>query len=325
MDDQGTIVTVLGAGATAACGYPLAQQLFPRLSEYGNLLGDNCQRLRSAIDHVVTKAAELGCSTPDDLARRMHHSRHGGTQNYYAALKTLFYSRIATDAFFLHLESQITDQAMESVKNLWHQILDGFSHDWTQGLRRTQHRLTSFDYDRVPELVFARHFSTGGQWFGGDLYSPAALNSGFALGASEISDEGFCYLKLHGTVGVRPFGDNDDEALFDQFYGQYAPFGSPLEISDELYFDPNRDDNDFKHIRFCPLVVFPADKQRVESGGQEYNLARYVKSIRAKADQIFSHWVFFSRARQELAGLFDAQSAQRENPCVPPRCQPALC
>ena len=59
MSDR-SIVTVLGAGASASCGYPLANELFPRLEEFGRTFGEDRRLIRAAIEHVVAEAGRLG-------------------------------------------------------------------------------------------------------------------------------------------------------------------------------------------------------------------------------------------------------------------------
>jgi hypothetical protein len=152
MSDQ-SIVTVLGAGASASCGYPLAADLFPRLEEFGNTLGENRRLLKIAIEHVIAKARELECLTPDDLAFQIEQRRLGGPDNYQAALRTLFYARIATDLFFLHLEQQVTAESMQRFRGYWHDALGAFSDRWFSGFPATRQRLLSFNYDRIPELL----------------------------------------------------------------------------------------------------------------------------------------------------------------------------
>src|SRR4051812_19574570 len=73
-----SIVTVLGAGASASGGYPLARDLFPKLEQFGNTLGDDHKLMRIAIGHVIAQARELDCLTPDDLALQAHQRRAGG-------------------------------------------------------------------------------------------------------------------------------------------------------------------------------------------------------------------------------------------------------
>jgi hypothetical protein len=290
--DDGTIVTVLGAGVSSGSGFPLARDLFPRVREFGESLGDSCHKLRLVIEHVVKKADELGCLTPDDLALQMYQRRFGGVKNYDAALNTLYYSRIATDALFLHIERQTSSQTMQPFVDFWHDVIGSYSEKWGAGFPPTKHRLVTFNYDRMPELVLSRHFPeiAGDSYHPKDLYGPNVLNAALSYYSGlEFREDNFCYLKLHGSIGIIPVGKNEIDADFGHRSIHYASLGgtSP-EISDNLYFEDTLNETGLPKRKFTPLIAFPADKQRIEEGGQEYNLEDYIKAIRSKANDIFS-------------------------------------
>jgi hypothetical protein len=281
---EGHIITVLGAGASARCGFPLADDFFPRVKTFGESLGENCRQLQQVIDYVVTKAREFDCLTPDDLALRMYQTRYGENRN--EALNILYYARIVTDAFFLHTERQASTSTMRAFKDYWHEVVGSYSQNWRAGFPKTRHRLVTFNYDRIAELSFSRYFPEIAN-NGMDLYGPNMLNTGFSGWKSglEFEDEGFCYLKLHGTIGVRPVGRN--EVMFDEHFIHYAAgLGTKNpEITDNLYFEPG--ENGLPKRKFAPLVAFPIDKQHVESGGEEYNFKDYIDAICAKAREVF--------------------------------------
>ena len=87
---DGCIITVLGAGASVKCGFPLANDFFPSVKAFGESLGENCRQLRKVIAYVVAKAQDLDCLTPDDLALQMYQTRTG--QNHKVNLDLLYYS-----------------------------------------------------------------------------------------------------------------------------------------------------------------------------------------------------------------------------------------
>ena len=209
-------------------------------------------------------------------------------ENYRKAWRTLSLARVATDAFFLHLESQLGRAAMEPMKNLWHEILGPSTDDSAHEFPRTKYRLVSFNYDRVPEITFTRFFS-GSSNIQLDPYSTQVLNCG--LNGSEgptFRQDSFCYLKLHGTIGVEPIGVN--ERVFHDHFRHYASFtrsDSSFQVTDALYFKNEADPDGLPTWNVMPLIVFPADKQRVEAGGQEYNFAEYINAIREQATKIF--------------------------------------
>ena len=241
--------------------------------------------MRTVIEYVVAKAQELDCLTPDDLALQMYQTRTG--QNHKVNLDLLYNSRIVTDAYFLHLERQALNSTMRAFKDYWHEVVGNYSQNWRGGFPDTPHRLVTFNYDRIAELSFVRHFpaiATNGM----DLYGPHMLNTGFSGWRSGLTfEDGFCFLKLHGTVGVMPLGPNEAGYAFGDRFVHYAA-GLANEnpaITDELYFEANG--SDLPERKLIPLIAFPVDKQHVESGGQEYNFKEYIDVVGTKAREIF--------------------------------------
>jgi hypothetical protein len=289
VSDQ-SIVTVLGAGASARCGYPLAKDLFPKLEQFGSTLPENCKVIRAVIDHVISQAKELDCLTPDDLALQAHQRRGGGEHNYRAALRTLAYARIATDLFFLHLEKQVSAEAMERFKGYWHDALGGFTDNWFGRFPSTKQRLVSFNYDRIPELALARFFrAAAGQQHSMDIYSQDVLNTGLSYhGGCEFAKSRFCYLKLHGSIGIEPVSKNEIDADFGHPLRHYSPIGAPLDkLTDSFYFKEELDNSGLPVPRVMPLIAFPADKQRIEGGGSDYSFEKFINTIRPQAEEVF--------------------------------------
>jgi hypothetical protein len=286
---MGNTITVFGAGTSVQCGFPLADKFFPSVNAFGQSLGDNCRQLQRVIEHVVERAQALGCSTPDDLALQMYQTAQA--ENYSAALNTLYYARIVTDAFFLHAERQVSPPMMRPFKDYWHSVVGNYSRNWGAGVPDTTHRLVTFNYDRIAELAFVHFFpQIGNNRL--DLYGPGMLNTGFSDWRSglQFQDRGFCYLKLHGSVGVRPIGRNEIGWAFgDRFFHYAKRLGSNNpEITDNLYFEPVSDENALPRRRFTPLVAFPVDKQNIESGYDEYNFKDYIDAVGSKAREIFA-------------------------------------
>jgi hypothetical protein len=123
----------------------------------------------------------------------------------------------------------------------------------------------TFNYDRIPELSFVRYFPEIAN-NGMDLYGASMLNTGFSDWKSALQfGDGFCYLKLHGSVGVIPIGRDDVEAASDHRFAHYAGLASKkFEITDTLYFEAG--DTELPTRRIAPVIAFPIDKQHVESG-----------------------------------------------------------
>jgi hypothetical protein len=287
MSDR-TTITVLGAGGTAACGYPCAIDLFPQVKRFGDTLGEDCRHLKLAINFVVAKADELHCTTPDELAFQMHQRRIGGLGHYNTAIRTLAYARIATDAFFLKLEQDISPAATQRIARLWHEVLGPFTDEWFSAFPSTKHRVVTFNYDRVLELVFSQSFQSicGSR----DLLGPEVLNAGLGhFSGLTFAPDRFCYLKLHGTVGIEPIGDNEIAWHHGDRFHYYAGLGGSAPASDALYFEEAVDEETgLPKPKLHPLIAFPVDKQRIEGLGSDYNLEKYIKAMRVQAERIFS-------------------------------------
>lgn len=291
MDDK-LIVTVLGAGASANCGYPLAKNLFPQIGAFGESLGPNCTNLKTVIGLVIKKAEEFDCTTPDDLAFQMHQRRGGGMARYREAWRTLSYARIATDAYFLSLEHKVTGVQLQSYKDYWHQALGSYSDEWSGRFPQTRHRLLSFNYDRMPELALYRYFPrASGEGSGRDIWGPEILNTGLSSTSkfSVIGDR-FCYLKAHGSIGVEPIGQGHFEYAFGERIKHYIAIGTgSREVADNLYFTGKSDEDGFPAPGRVPLLAFPADKQRIEAGEEDYNLKEYLSAVRPAAERAFAN------------------------------------
>lgn len=283
-------VIVLGAGASVACGYPAAANFFERLSTYGKSLDTEAAKLRIAIQHVVDRAADVEALTIDDLARLALLRRGGGMQNYDNAWRTASLARIVTDAFFLHLEREIPHGALEAFKGLWHEIIGPITDDLAHEFPQTRYRLVSFNYDRLAEIAFNRSF-TGAGTAQYDIYSSTILNTGLNRDEGpKFRDGKFSFLKLHGSVGVCPFGPSENDRFFGHFFGHYAPLSqsSSPAVNDDTYFKDELDQHGLPVWKNLPLIVFPADKQRVEAGGEDYNFREYITAIRGQAAKIFA-------------------------------------
>jgi hypothetical protein len=281
------IVTILGAGASESCGFPLARDLFPKITAFGATLDKNCAHLKNAINHVIKKAEEFGCATPDDLAFQMHQRRGGEVADHRQAWRTIFYSRIVTDAYFLFLERQVTTNQLQSYKDYWHEAFGGFTDAWFGSFPKTRHRLMSFNYDRMPELAFRRHFPSVAE--DKNLYD--RLNTGLApFSKYQITDSKFCFLKLHGSVGIQMIERNESEDGFGRSTDHYSPFGNlDQEIMDTIYFKKSVDEEGYPVPARFPLLAFPSDKHRIESGEKDINLDKYIRAVKSAAEKAFEN------------------------------------
>lgn len=287
--DDGLIITVLGAGASVGCGYPQAKDLFPQIREFGISLGDSCTKLKNAIDHVVKEAERLQCETPDDLALLTHQQR-GDFNAQQQSYLTLSYARIATDAFFLSLEQQVTPTHLKPYKDYWHEVFGFYRDNIGKNLSTTSHRLFTFNYDRLPEKALIHWYpqlTSNGR--NNEIHGTTMLNSGLTSFDNQgVADDWFCYLKLHGTIGAFPITSNQMGYNFgDRVKHHSSLFNTNVDICDTLYFKESKDENPLTKIKIHPLIVFPCDKQRIESGGQDLYLADYIKTIKESVEKVF--------------------------------------
>jgi len=181
---------------------------------------------------------------------------------------------------------------LQAYKDYWHEALGGYSDDWLGRFPRTRHRLLSFNYDRMPELAIRRHFPrVTGDDNARDLWGPDILNTGLASYSKyAVTDSQFCYLKLHGSVGIETIGKNEVDYGFGCSTKHYFPLGKGVqEITDSLYFKDKADEDGFPASGRVPLLAFPADKQRIEAGGEDYNLKDYVSAVRPAAEKVFAN------------------------------------
>src|SRR5215471_16529185 len=74
------------------------------------------------------------------------------------ALNVLYYARIIADGFFLQTEQRVSASTMLAFKDYWHETLGSYSQQWRIGFPKTKHRLVTFNYDRIAEMSFVRHF-----------------------------------------------------------------------------------------------------------------------------------------------------------------------
>jgi len=95
-------------------------------------------------------------------------------------------------------------------------------------------------------------------------------------------------LKLHGSIGIEPLGENEIDSHFGHHFRHYSPIEASLEkLTDGFYFDEALDNDGLPTPRVIPLIAFPVDKQRIEAGGRDYSFEKFINAIRPQAEQIF--------------------------------------
>lgn len=298
-----TCVYILGAGCSfnEQHGYPLAAQFVPALNSYAAKISGvaECQRIRIAVEETATlltqcQSGPCHASTIDQLislilnhrcdaqirALRPSSSADAVALTYDAVRK----AKIATAACFLEMEKAVRLQHMNKYKNfIQRKVLNetGASIPCQTRLQKSSARVLNFNYDRLFELAFFAGLSDANlNRF--NPYQAEALNSGLSAFGEvvDVQRDRFCFLKLHGSVGMRctedPFGQNV------YFVGNIADWKEQA-ITDELFF-PEKQTAQFP---VDPLIVFPYEKDYVVSGrSNKLPFRNYIERIWAHATHV---------------------------------------
>lgn len=141
--------------------------------------------------------------------------------------------------------------------------------------------MLSFNYDRLFEIAFTDYFKLDPNM---DYYGQAWLNSSLNFLHKEavaINHDRFCFLKLHGTVGIwvaKQYGQSR--------YGLNATLHNvSLLVDDELFWPANYQPSSFRSENPEPLIVFPFEKDRARSGGTSFLFDNYIRTIWGHREQ----------------------------------------
>lgn len=278
----GLRVYVLGAGCSyhEQHGYPLATQFVSSLNSYAAKLASikECQRIKvavedtaallmqcqsgpchaSTIDQLISLVLHGRC---DDLLRNLKPKAQSDTTGLrYQAVR---YAKIATTACFLDKEADARLHQIDKYKQFIQRKLlneTGVSTPCITRLRQSNARVLSFNYDRLFELAFFAGFvdSHSTQYA---PYSCEVLNSGLPAlcEPSEIKQDRFCFLKMHGSIGMLCSEDG---------FGQNAHHVGEIvnwqeaKVVDELFFPTQR----VGYVSPEPLIAFPYEKDYIVTG-----------------------------------------------------------
>jgi len=284
-----TKVYILGAGCSVKYGYPLAAKFIPAFESFSSSLGGDAQKLKHAVDETVVLMREAKVQTVDELVFRIHNRalddpRQQSTQAYRVRLQRILRAKIATVALFLALEQRANAETLDSYHRLILNIFPG-SGDWRQRFRDTRCHLLTFNYDRLFEMSLLRMFGIDADTQ--LLYGENILNSGLhhCMGDSMgFRDDRFCFLKLHGSVGMRIHEEYGQPCYYPYFDGKKP--GEKIELNDERFFaksgNPLPQDRDPE-----PLIVFPFEKDFVRSGSpNQLAFREYITAVWQQAERV---------------------------------------
>lgn len=276
--NRGSKVYILGAGCSKRSSYPLGEEFGDRLREYSaRLRGEDPPKIKQSVenaldllrkfkvktlDHLV-KSIEDDLSIPDrstlspDRARPLFDGRkHSALEFTDWADGAINDAKVATAAMFRDLEVEAAESGLPGYPGLMSEIFG--EGGWRDALERTSCHVLTFNYDRLFELAFRRHFKESSP--PSLVHEGNVLNSGLnrsPCNQVEILPDRFCFLKLHGSAGwwvhrwigtkgvtecrqyrVDPLEDEPNRTTETTFFPEHSPY------------------------KWEPLLTFPHEKQR---------------------------------------------------------------
>jgi hypothetical protein len=277
-ENTGLRVYILGAGCSfhAQHGYPLAKNFIEELRSYSSQFRDikDCFRIKTAVDRTVEllSRCQYGtchAATIDQLVNLIWTRRcdnqllalNGKYKNDVTALRELAVrdAKIATAACFLDKEKAAREYHLDRYANFIRRILNetGTSTPIYQRFQTTSARVLTFNYDRLFELAFFATLADG-RMSQLNPYSSEVFNCGLD-GFGErgtIESSRFCFLKLHGSIGLQCTDDDWGPKVFQIADANHVESWSTPKISDEMFFPR-------QHSPVPPMVVFPYEKDYV--------------------------------------------------------------
>jgi hypothetical protein len=284
--EKGGTVYILGAGCSVDCGYPLATGFINALSMFAqSLTSPECKRIKQAAENTAKLLTERGVSTIDSLVSSLTNERFGlnfRSQVDEAALDEKIYdAKIATNALFLQLEPNALSRLGRYERFLW-KVFPGHGH-WQRELSKADTRVLTFNYDRLFEMAFVRRFQIDtGQY---PIYGENVLNSGLIFTEKEsvnIASDTFCFLKLHGSVGMAVREEYGKPCHYCHCDGITSSKSRPV-ADDDFYPRRVKDPND---KRPEPLIIFPNEKDYVRSNNNRFPYREYVTKVWHSAEQV---------------------------------------
>ena len=284
-----TTIYIIGAGCSVKYGYPLAANFVPAFKSFSHSLDSDSPKLKQSVDETVLLMQEANVQTVDELVFRIHNGalddpKHSPTQGYGLRLRRILKAKIATVALFLALEQRAKSESLDSYQRLILKIFPG-SGDWRQRFRNARCHLLTFNYDRLFEMALLRMFGIDADTQ--LLYGEDILNSGLhhCMGESMgFKNDRFCFLKLHGSVGMRIHEEYGQPRYYPYLDG--AKPGENIELNDDRFLarsaNPLPQDRDPE-----PLIVFPFEKDFVRSGSPNRLAFReYITSVWQQAERV---------------------------------------
>jgi len=252
-----------------------------------SLADESTKQIRGCVERTSALMTRLSVDTIDELAHRLAQGRADESNNRLEALRQRYprmaEAKLAVSALFLSLEKAAVAGGLTSYHSLLHRLFPSASgRHYQDRLKRCKANVFSFNYDRLFEISFCRHFEVEERYA---FYGTLGLNSGvqaFHNENLEFDDGRFSFLKLHGSVGM--FAYDDDWGMRHGHLPLTAD-GSAAPTDADL-FEVNRDRTVSSEPR-SSLIFFPHEKEYLLSGEEtRFPYRNYAKQVWQRAEQI---------------------------------------
>jgi hypothetical protein len=263
-------IFILGAGCSANYGYPLGGALVDELVKFGDnklsSYSNGYPFIRRAVASAISLAEEFpGADTLDKLVSLAEERYKSGSQQEEFTDTQILDAKIAVSALFLEKESEARKSTLKGYEEYLLPSVFGGDNHWPRARTNCGCCVLTFNYDRLFEIAFLDYFrSCHTQLKSDPLYGKQILNSGIGIGRRkpiEIEASQFCFLKLHGSVGLWARMCKTNQQTKD-----YRDYG---ENSPHFIFDLSQLEQQLKDDKGCykwePLIAFPHEKQRFMS------------------------------------------------------------
>jgi hypothetical protein len=295
---QQTKVFILGAGCSANCGYPLGTELAGQLedAEFQSEISDRFPIIERCVHDTINLAKGLSrFETLDQLTKHIEddYSSHTEREGYLRDRdnlrhKQIIDAKIATATMFLAKEEKAPNIGLERYQRFIASIFGG--DPWQEGVKAANCHVLSFNYDRLFEITFLKHFKSFDPNLV-SLYGNCALNSGFnrrvngSFDKIEPATGQFNFLKLHGTAGSW-VKKNIEQSEHRSYWHVPARSNGLQEIENLLEkngvysWETLNRTNAPINLPWEPLIMFPHEKQRsLENRQTGFPYDPYIRQI----------------------------------------------
>ena len=245
--------------------------MFCGLKRFLEVLAGDTAKLRKSVSQTLQRVEEMRSKgekveTLDTLARLLHEGKAGG-DGMRERDRWVQDAKVSVAAWFRHLETEALRRSLPGYAQLLCRLFGpdpGIGHQ--KATRDSSYRVLTFNYDRLFEYAFRRHFTKFDCT--DHLYGSSVLNSGLSSISPEVLNvdlNRFCFLKLHGSVGLYGISSETDpsnkQSKVEHEHAIPDP-GDVRPVTEEEFFFP--DDPASVRVSGGPrpvLITFPHEKE----------------------------------------------------------------